>query len=627
MKNKEAKRYKKGQITIFIIIAIIIVAAIVAIVIFRGKIFQPAIPSELAPVYTSFSECVKQKLKNGIAIAGSQGGYIEPPEFEPGSEYAPFSSQLDFFGFPVPYWYYVSENNIIKEQVPTKSEIEKQLGNYIENELAYCDFSNFYEEGYVIEKNNPNVDVSISDNTIKANVKMSLTVTKGDKSARKTEHSVEVNSNLGNFYNLAREIYSKEKEEMFLENYAIDVMRLYAPVTDAEISCSPKIWNPQNVTSDLRQALEANILALKLKGNYYTLKNKDNKYFVIDLPVKGNEKVNFLYMKDWPSRIEIWPTENGIMLAKPVGLQQGIGALGFCYVPYHFVYDIYFPVLIQVYDDNEIFQFPVAVVIDKSVARNALPGTIEEQPETEMCNYKNTRIDIYTYNSKLEPVEADISFKCLNTECDIGKTKISGNDAVLSAEFPQCVNGYIIAKADDYLTKTYLISTNSETIADILLDKLYDINLNLLVNGKQTDDLAIITFDGINNFATAAYPEQKTVKLSEGFYNISVQVFSSSGLKISESSTRKCVEVPRGGVLGFFGATSEQCFDITMHGQDIEKALTAGGSLNNEYILESELESGKVEINAPSLPKPTTLEQLQDNYNLLETKILQVGYK
>jgi hypothetical protein len=35
----------------------------------------------------------------------------------------------------------------------------------------------------------------------------------------------------------------------------------------------------------------------------------------------------------------------------------------------------------------------------------------------------------------------------LNQVCDIGETEISGSDAVFTGNFPQCINGKIIAKA------------------------------------------------------------------------------------------------------------------------------------------------------------------------------------
>ena len=40
-------------------------------------------------------------------------------------------------------------------------------------------------------------------------------------------------------------------------------------------------------------------------------------------------------------------------MAEPVGNQEGMGMLGFCYVAYHFVYDLAYPVLVQVYYEDE----------------------------------------------------------------------------------------------------------------------------------------------------------------------------------------------------------------------------------------------------------------------------------
>ena len=36
-------------------------------------------------------------------------------------------------------------------------------------------------------------------------------------------------------------------------------------------------------------------------------------------------------------KIEIHGTNGALMLARPVGNAQGMGAMGFCYSPYHFV--------------------------------------------------------------------------------------------------------------------------------------------------------------------------------------------------------------------------------------------------------------------------------------------------
>ena len=103
---------KSGQVTIFIIIAILLVAGVVAYFFLRGSLIKTPIPENVQPIYTSFLSCLEDDTSTGISILQSQGGYIFLPEFEPGSRYMPFSSQLNFLGNPIPYWYYVSGNNI-----------------------------------------------------------------------------------------------------------------------------------------------------------------------------------------------------------------------------------------------------------------------------------------------------------------------------------------------------------------------------------------------------------------------------------------------------------------------------------------------------------------------------------
>ncbi len=623
MKNELANI--KGQVTIFIIVAVLVIALGITIYVLRDKLFIQQPNEEFSEVYTFFDSCIKEKTTEGLRLAGSQSGYVSVPDFKPGSNYAPFSSQLDFLGNPVPYWYYITSNGLVQDQVPSKTQIEKQLEAFLNEELRFCDFSSFIGKGIYVENgNNIETDVKILDNNVIVNVGMSLTASKGNSTSRKVLHDVKIDSKFGKFYNLAKEIYEREKTAAFLENYSVDVMYSYAPVTGSELSCSPKIWNAQEVVDDVRNGLSANIGALKIKGDYYDLNKKENKYFVVD-EIQTDEQVRFMYNPEWPTRIEVWPADGNLLIAEPVGLQQGMGIIGFCYVPYHFVYDIYYPVMIQIYDNNEIFQFPVAVVVDKSVPRQAITGESASSEDTidEICNYKNTNMDVYTYNSALEPVEADVNFICFNTECNIGKTEIKGKDALLSTAFPQCVNGKVVAKAEGYLPGELIVSTNEPGTANVLMDKLYDINLRLIVNGqefksRQETDIAVVNFESEKNSFSVVYPNQKTIKLSEGLYNVSVQVFSGSALTIPASSTRQCVKVPAKGIFGMFGKTDEQCFNIDIPSQTLSNALSAGGK-TSEYILENSLKSAdSIDVSVSSLPVPNSLDQLQQNYELYE---------
>ena len=613
---------KRGQLTIFIIIAIIFIGAVIGFFMFKESFVPKQIPASIEPVYTTFLSCLEENTKVGIDVLESQAGYIELPDFEPGSQYMPFSSQLNFLGNPIPYWYYISGNNIQKEQVPSKNDMEKQLEKFIENEITGCVFDRYYENGFEISHGKPKAKLNIKDNKIEVDLDMKLNISKGEDRAVIENHKITVESKLGKLYDCAKKIYEREQQNLFLENYAVDILRLYAPVDGVELTCSPMIWDVDKVFDELEQAIEANTLSLKLKDGDYSLRNKQDKYFIIDTSVDAD--VRFINSKNWTNYFEVVPSQESVLIAKPIGNQPGLGILGFCYVPYHFVYNIRYPVLIQIQKGEEIFQFPVAVVVQGNKPRQALVGAsaVEIEPP-ELCKYRNTFVEINTYDTKLNPIEANISYECFGVTCEIGKTE----HGKLSEEFPQCVNGYILARAKGFKDAKYLYSTTESGNVDIILDKLYELDVKLKLDGKDYNKNAIINFISDSSSKTLVYPEYKKVELSEGQYEVQVYLYKNSSIKLEETKHEQCVDIPRSGLGGLFGLTKKKCFDIKIPAQIISNALFGGGK-ENYYILESDLSNSKIiEINAESLPLPKTIEQLQDNYLLFENKGLDVKFK
>ncbi len=594
---------KKAQVTIFIIVAVLIVGGIIIYFTLKENLHQ-TIPTDLRPAYDYYISCLKSTADGGIQLLGEQGGRIKIPKFEPGSAYMPFSSQLNFLGQPVPYWMYVSGNNLLKESVPTKQSMQRELNAYVSARLGDCDFSNLEAEGYDIYIDNGTVTSMINDLSVDFKIKNRITIFKNNESIVVDNQDFSIKTKLGKFYKLAMAVYNYEKSNMFLEKYALDVMRLYAPVDGTKITCAPQVFVESKIRKDIVNGLSANIPELKLKGDYYDLSSKDKQYFVTNTNLNIDENVNFMYMPDWPTTIRMY----GDKVVKPVGMQPGMAAMGFCYVPYHFVYDINFPVLIQFYDDNEVFQFPIAVVIAKNQARKALPTTTGASIESKVCEFKNQNVSVHTYDADLNPINAQIQFKCLNSICDIGETETYSNDSVLNGQFPQCVNGFIIASAKGYADSKYQISTNKEDSADIILNKKYNLNLNLPGVKK-----ALVSFASDDFSATVVYPETKSVELVEGYYNISVYAYDNSSLVFPATSRRKCVNVPESGLSGFFGSTTEKCYTINMPKMNINFAVVGGGK-NREYLTSDDLKhSTKLNINVPLFGLPKNIEELQTN--------------
>jgi hypothetical protein len=633
------RKSRRSQITIFVIIALIIVVAVGGFFLIRTSFLNP-IPPSIAPVYEYYLSCVRTSISDGADIMGSQGGYIEPPEFEPGSTYAPFSNQLAFMGRGIPYWYYLSGNGIEREQIPSKKQMESQFNKYLmEGVGKICDFSSFTSRGYNITLDDSSgVSSTINSEKISVSLSQKLTVQYLDTSVTLTNHNIEQNSPLGRYYDLAKKIYDYQKNNMFLENYTMDVLYNYAPVSGVEFNCSPLIWNPYDVISRLKNALSANIGAIKMKGNYYT-PTKYTNYFVVgksgDIDLK-NEQINFVYSPAWPGRFEIWPTENNLMIAKPIGTQQGLAVMGFCYTPYKFVYDMYFPVLIQILspEGEDIFQFPVAMVINKNNPKEPIPSEYTVQSEN-ICQNANTEISINTYNINLEPIESEVEFRCLTDSCYLGKTKIQNESNELSsltAKVPQCLNGVLIAKSQGYADKKYTISTNTETSADIVLDKQYKLGLQIYIDGKLTDDLSILSIgenleNTSNTVDSVYYPNSKEINLAEGNYNFNLMVYKSGSINIPSTTSRQCVTVPRAGVLGLFGMEEDKCTDITIPSQTISNLLYAGGN-TNYYAIPSELENAKVmKVYASSVKLPSSFAEIPEIYDALEGKSIEIVFE
>lgn len=622
-------RLKRGQVTVFVIIAIVIVVGVVLFFAFKDSLFKSTgIPANFQPVYNSFLKCVEDKTLVGASVLGSQGGYIYLPDFESGSSFMPFSSQLSFAGTMIPYWYYVSGNNIKKEQVPTRLEMQNQLARFIEEKVSSCQFESFYSQGYSIFMGEPEVKTIIADDKISVDVKMDFGIEGLENNVVVKDHRVQVNSQLGSLYESARKVYQQAQETMFLENYAIDTLRTYAPVDGVELQCEPKVWSAEEIFDNLENAIEANTIALRGSNNQFDLKDKSSKYFIVNLPVK--EEVRFINSKNWPRSFEVTPSEGAVLISKPVGNQEGLGILGFCYVPYHFVYSMNYPVLIQIisgdYVDGEIFQFPFAVVIQGNRPREPyLGGIAESQTIPGFCEEKNTPMKINVYGKGFDLVNADISYNCAGTVCRIGETE----NGVLIEEFPQCANGFLIVRAKGHEDYREVISTTESEEYNIYLTPFYEIEVDLKLDGSSYNKNAIVTFlnKDRGSARTILYPSQRKVNLSMGDYEVQVYVYSNTSIRIAETTQRECTQVPRSGVGGIFGLTEEKCFDIQIPAQIISNSLSGGGK-QNYYVVEDELINSRiVEISATSLSAPTTLEQLQMNYALFEDKRLEVVFR
>ncbi len=614
---------RRGQVTVFVIIALVVVAVVGLFFAFRGNFLGENIPSSLQPVYSRYSECISQEVSNGVKLMQSQGGRIDIGELSYASDFSPFSSHLNFLGFKIPYWYGFSGNNLVIENVPSLSDMEEELGSFLSERVNDCDMSDFYGQGFLIEKTEASASVDIQDGLVSVIVDSPLTVSFGEDTARKTSHEVSIDSELGTLYSEAVTLYNSQRQNLFFENYALDVLQSYAPVDGVEIQCSPKIWKTSEVVNEIQNGLNSNFGSVGFSSSL----GKET-YFTQNIGI--NEPVNILYLPGaFPSKIEVTPASQTLMIAEPVGTQEGMGIMGFCYVPYHFIYDLRFPVLVQIGNGIDNFQFPMVVNIDNNLVIDSETGAfVEESQDIDICSFAENFVTVNTYDSYLNPIVANLSYKCFDNTCNLGETKLSSSGAVFEGRIPACVNGELIASAEGYVESKITFSSNSQNFAEVILQEKYPLEVEIRLDGKVVRNAtAVVHFISDDFSSSAIIPDSSNIELKEGLYRIEAFVYGNSNVVIPSTRKTECFTVSRGGVAGLFGSTKEECVNVEIPATNIDYALSGGGKLEDYYLLASELESGKIVIDVSELPKPNSLEQLQYNYEVFNTLGLEVNFE
>ena len=154
---------KRGQVTIYIIVGIVILA-VFGIIFFLGssltkqdfqsELKNVKIPEQIKPVKEYVDACIEASVLDGAQFLGSSGGYIDVPVDDlPRGVFNEFSNSLEIGSSEVAYWYYKSSNNLDKTQIPTIGSMERELESYVNEHVVYClrDLDGFEDEGFEVE--------------------------------------------------------------------------------------------------------------------------------------------------------------------------------------------------------------------------------------------------------------------------------------------------------------------------------------------------------------------------------------------------------------------------------------------------------------------------------------------
>ncbi|VVB80012.1 Uncharacterised protein [uncultured archaeon] len=188
---------KRGQVTIFIILGILVIAGVTIFFVVRNmqggnEINNP----ELSPVQELVDSCLASETLRGTELISNQGGFYSVPE-----------PSFDYNGFKIPVY----------SKFPEKSVLEKQLSLYLENNLPLCLENNTLSgQGYAVSFSKPSVTSKFLDNTILISSKIPTSITFKENSYTFSSYEYTARSDLSERYSAASLIYNKQNQEINL---------------------------------------------------------------------------------------------------------------------------------------------------------------------------------------------------------------------------------------------------------------------------------------------------------------------------------------------------------------------------------------------------------------------------
>jgi len=389
------KASKKGQITLFIIIGILILFIVLTYLYLTTRTAEESgaaqieVTSELAtyiaPINKYVEACILDLGAEAFKELGSHGGYIDMQDYDLTQRHFNLSQTLyesdALYTFPltqsnpVPYWFYLASktdkcsNCRLETQKPKIVDIEYQVNRYIVRHLYSClaGFEPFVKQGLRFTSPDPLVNTTITQSNIFINVTLPIQATKEGVVLEFAEFVVDLNLDFSNIYELAALISYYQYQTLRLEQVLMNLISAYSgpdrdklpPLGWMDLGAHKTTWDINNVKEKLRNdVFAANIALVQINQTFGATKVYVNQtinqipydtffWEIFNTSEFENISVSFIYDPIWDFYLDITPRTRRTL--KPTMHKQ---IFPFAIAPsmqantYEFFYDIALPVLV-----------------------------------------------------------------------------------------------------------------------------------------------------------------------------------------------------------------------------------------------------------------------------------------
>ncbi len=209
MRNKN----KRGQVTIFIIIGILIVAGVVLFFSLRGQVTEdedkgPSVSGEINPS-SYMKTCIEDKVEETIFVLSRRGGYINHPL----NIHFMFTNEGKYWN--ITYLCYTDKDENCDIICPSViSNLESEIKREIEGEINSCFnglVSSARDKGYEISEEEYNgFKTNLKENRLIFNINGKLVLNKGEATERYENFDVEFSTKIYNLGRVAQDIVNSK---------------------------------------------------------------------------------------------------------------------------------------------------------------------------------------------------------------------------------------------------------------------------------------------------------------------------------------------------------------------------------------------------------------------------------
>ena len=493
---------KKAQVTIFIILGLILLLAVIIIIALQTEVLQfkpeEIIPTQKGKIESYITTCIDEVAAQALDQIGIQGGYIQVP-----SDIAnDASSTLRLSPMhTIPFWAQGTQPSI-----PSLSLIKERLDQYIEDNLRACVFNRepFQIDYDILEKSPITANTEIVESKIIFNVHWDVQIRNkaGEVITEVIDHITESPIHLKQLHDLATRIIERELIDVKIEDLTQDLLSLEhknLPIAGLELTCSPKIWKVDIARETLKDMLRVNLNQLQIKGTNVVEYPENLPYYqnhyLWDLGEDVNQKditVLFNFENTYPFTFQVTPTQGNTMKSSSLGGTSLISFL--CLQNWKFTYDASYPVLVKLRDERSGYTFNIAFMVhlirnqpNRAAALIARPSAqFDFTSDESFCSNRRVPMTITTselvdnshgvYNT--EPLEeAQVSFTCLKYRCELGSSSFdyaqTGYQAGIAQTLPYCVGGIMRAQKENYKEDWQRVVTEEGKVVDLNLIPLF----------------------------------------------------------------------------------------------------------------------------------------------------------